>query len=588
MSSSPQTTPLPPQALGAESAPPAAKAQEVAGYFGKRHLPAGATPMRLLGVDYLHLPTSDGGDLYVTQHGIYLLEHLQLKNWYEEAYFAEHRERLKGTSTVYRIKTREVRGRSLDLVVKYCRVGEDVPRDTFTFDRFAETEFNSPYEEFSLVMEMRANTTGVIRTNRPVAIYVPSRRLKLWQTGRDTSRIERKKTKFRDVELDILRQYILVYEWVKGVSADVALENVIPDEADRQAVVSDLTRGVAQDLKKCGYQVADHKPAHIILRPRPDHTVLKDRQGRYVYALVDFELLTRTPDHEQIVQTQRRTTYLQHQKNRFAQRRLVDYPEHLRPVTILGTDYVFGHAESTQGHLWVVGHNPDLFDYFLPERWRRTPHKKLSETNETYYTLTKDSINLVWKFSRVGEQPEMIDGDAASLERVRYGYNSPFEEFAIALELTRKGLDTIYPRAIYMSGIESGRAGLYVLDSSRFERLQDLVTENGNPLFLPTHNYLTIWGFWNGLDEMLASKDEAYCVGVDLARAVQRGLVTAETSREVMERANRRLREAGFLDLDPRPSHFLLSQRHDKSLILDADGTPSLRRCNFAMIKRLG
>ena len=48
------------------------------------------------------------------------------------------------------------------------------------------------------------------------------------------------------------------------------------------------------------------------------------------------------------------------------------FPGHLRPCRILGVDYVYGHSESTQGQLWVVGHDPALFDYFLPERWRRT------------------------------------------------------------------------------------------------------------------------------------------------------------------------------------------------------------------------
>ena len=30
------------------------------------------------------------------------------------------------------------------------------------------------------------------------------------------------------------------------------------------------------------------------------------------------------------------------------------------------------------------GHDPELFDYFLPERWRHTPGKKLSATSETH------------------------------------------------------------------------------------------------------------------------------------------------------------------------------------------------------------
>jgi hypothetical protein len=59
------------------------------------------------------------------------------------------------TSTDYRLPTKQVNEQSIDLVVKYCRVAEDVLLDTMTFNRFANAEFNRPYEEFSLVMDLR-------------------------------------------------------------------------------------------------------------------------------------------------------------------------------------------------------------------------------------------------------------------------------------------------------------------------------------------------------------------------------------------------------------------------------------------------
>ena len=39
--------------------------------------------MRLLGVDYAHLRTGDGGDLYVTWDGLHRLDYLLLENWLE-------------------------------------------------------------------------------------------------------------------------------------------------------------------------------------------------------------------------------------------------------------------------------------------------------------------------------------------------------------------------------------------------------------------------------------------------------------------------------------------------------------------------
>jgi hypothetical protein len=561
---------------------------EASRYFEGRRLPAHATPMRLLGVDYIHVPTTNGGDLYLTRFGLPFMEHLQLENWRDDRWFEEKRERLQGSGVVYRTPTKIVNGQALDLVVKYCRVGEDVPLDTLTFEKFSQAEFNSPYEEFSLVMELRErNVEGRVHTHRPLAIYVPPERLELWQTGRSMHRIERKKAKYRDVELDILRRYVLIYQWVKGESADATLEVAVPDPVRRAELLKRLTLRAKADLERNGFMVVDHKPAHIILRRRADGALLRDRRGRYVYALVDFELLQRSPKHEQEIQSSRRAIYLRHQRDRFTTPRNLKYPEHLKPARVFSVDYVCGHADSTRGLLWVVGRDPDLFDYFLPERWRRTHGKRLSSTNETYYTLTKDRINLVWKFSRVGEPVELDLPARRAAAVVAAGYNSPFEEFAVALDLKQKAVDTTYPRAIYMAGLESTRAGLYVSDNSRYDSHRLLLTHEGQPVLRPDHNYLTIWGFWNGLDEMLAGRDEAYCRGVNLADACQAGIVTRREARQLLGKMQRQLAAAGYRDLWPKPTHYLLSLRHAGSPVLNDDGTLAVRLCNFSLIRKI-
>lgn len=109
-----------------------------------RQIPEGATHVNLLNVDYIHLRLKDGADLYVTRHGQPFLEHLKPENWFERTWFELHREKLIGTSTVYRVRTKPVHGLSKDLVVKWCRVGEEVPFDTFTLTKFVQAEFNSP------------------------------------------------------------------------------------------------------------------------------------------------------------------------------------------------------------------------------------------------------------------------------------------------------------------------------------------------------------------------------------------------------------------------------------------------------------
>jgi hypothetical protein len=88
------------------------------------------------------------------------------------------------------------RCKSIDIVVKWSRVGEDIPADTFTLARAINAEFNSPFEEFSLVEELRSGTYGSrtpwVLAQKPLAIYVPPERMQLWQTGRSRDRIMRK------------------------------------------------------------------------------------------------------------------------------------------------------------------------------------------------------------------------------------------------------------------------------------------------------------------------------------------------------------------------------------------------------------
>ena len=71
---------------------------------------------------------------------------------------------------------------------------------------------------------------------------------------------------------------------------------------------------------------------------------------------MDFELLARTPEHEENVKGARRQTYLERQRDRFAMPfQPADFPEHLHAMRIFGVDYVYGDTASTGGKLWVVG-----------------------------------------------------------------------------------------------------------------------------------------------------------------------------------------------------------------------------------------
>ncbi|MCE5230754.1 hypothetical protein LLG95_14345 [bacterium] len=545
---------------------------------------AGAERVDILGVNYLHLKTRDDGDLYVTRHGETLLDNIRPESWFERGWFRQHRERLKGTSTIYRIQTKRVRGRSADIVVKWSRMGQDVPLETKVLEDFLSAEFNTPFEEFALVEQLRKGDFGprdtLILTHRPLGIYVPPQRWQLWQTGRSRDKVNRKVRSHPGVEIDILRQYIVIYEWIKGTDAAETFEEMgLPDDELEQ-----LTYRVDAEIHAKGFQVADMKPAHIIVRKNLDGQLVR-HHGKISYALVDFELLQRTPEHEERIREAKRSEYLRRQKDRLRES-VEPLPSNLTSVNILGVDYIFGRVESTNGRLWIVGRDAKLFDYFQPERWRATNQVRMSDSHHVYYTLTKDNIHLVWKTSRVGEIPKPIKLDYQGRRMIKAGYNSPFEEFALALELGRQGFPVTYPRAIYMTGTRTSGPDL-PQDMRAFMRLAHLKTPEGEPILRPERDYIKIWGYWNGTDEMLASGSGEVYQGINALQAYERGLLTEDDLRRLTLRAIERLTELGYDYVNLSKHHFLLTLDSNKNLVLDAQGEPEFRLCNFEMLRRI-
>jgi hypothetical protein len=233
--------------------------------------------------------------------------------------------------------------------------------------------------------------------------------------------------------------------------------------------------------------------------------------------------------------------------------------------------------------MWVVGRNARLYDYFLPERWRKTPSLSLSDTNEVFYTVTKDNIHLVWKTSRVGEIPTEIEYGPDEIEKIRrYGINSPFEEFAISQELNELGIHAVYVRAIYMTGSLKVEISI---DSRKYQSHKDIVDIDGSPVLAPEHNYITIRGYYNGPDEWVSKHEETSLLSpMDLARAVRRKIIDEAQCRMYLERVKERLRTAGF-DGSLLKAHDLLLALDSKGRIMnDATGEPDVIICNFETI----
>jgi len=557
------------------------------------------TLVNVLGVVYAHVKTSDGGDLYLTRFAEQYLTHFDTQNWYEPDWFNRHKIRLRGTGSVYKLPTKEVDGKVLNLVVKNCRVGEDVPIDTHTLMEFCDAEFNSPWEEFSLVMEMREGQYGPkdlkINTQRPMVIYVPPEIMQMWQSGRSRAKINRIRARHPGIDIDILKQYKLIYQWIEGYNLPEVFQFINVEEDMRVHHLKTIDRIATSDLDKKGYLVADMKPEHIIISENDTERIRemgqaktdgsRDDQIYYLYHLVnmgkysvvDYELLLRTSAHEVEVKNSRRHSYLDDQRDRFTPTPL---PDHLTNMEIFGVPYIYGHAESTGGHLWVVGKNARLFDYFLPERWRKTPSIRLSETKDVFYTITKDNIHLVWETSRVGEMPD--DEEVRLNPRIReFGINSPFEEFAIAHHLNNLGIPCVYVRAIYMTGTAKIEAST---DFRRYESHKNILDPEGNPILQESHNYITIRGYYNGPDQWVAQQTGPLYSPIDLAQAVLRGLIDESQCRMLFRQVKENLKDVNYEGSLLKLDDLLLAVNANGEIVRDISGSPFVVICNFEHI----
>jgi hypothetical protein len=539
--------------------------------------------VRAFGIDYAHLRPPEGGDLYLTPHGWPVARQLLPAHWYGDRWYATGGVQLPGASGhVYHVRTRPVAGRSADLVVKFSRVAQEVavvldaahPEDV-SQEVLSEARFNSPMEEFGLVEELRrgdpSRPRSGVRAQRPLGIYAPPESFDLWELGRTACRLsphlhllaEDQEGAPRAIELDIKRIYVLLYGWIRGEDAEDCHRAGRITDAD----LRDLTPRVAQELERAGFHVLDNKPKHYILRPRPGGGVLRDRAGRPVYGLVDFEFLLRTPERQRRFESEQRERYW---RLRAAEPPAATAPAPAAPaaggtpVSVFGIGYLYQRL-ADGGRLWVRGADPALADYFVPDRWRRTPRVRLSTRSQVYRTRTRDNVVLVYRLSRVGVRPH-ADPLTDQGRRIRaHGHNSPFEEVLLAERLREMGVPTVVPRAIYRTAHTTVSAR-HLIDSRRFEDHAGLWTPDDprEPVLASGFDYYTIWDCFRGASPPGEGDGPGMRGVVDLDRAEDEGLLSPEECEATVRRSRERLVRRGL------PAEGV--EREDLVVRLAADG----------------
>ncbi|MBN1410589.1 MAG: hypothetical protein JW969_07065 [Spirochaetales bacterium] len=540
--------------------------------------------VKIFDVLYIHLKLDDDEDLYVSRYGLPYVEQLKPANYLlDREWFDTHSIRLSDDSCTYRVTTKKVNDKTKDIIIKWNRMGEDVPGEGKA-EAMGQAEFNSPFEEFSLVMELRKTkyeSQGRIITQKPLAIYVPNELREECRTPRDERKMQSLIRAHKDVKLDVLRQYLVIYEWVKGIDAAQAhLQGLLTEKQ-----VGGLVKRVEAEMTAKGYFVRDGKADNIIIKPVKGGNLLCDIEGNIMYALVDFELLGRTAERRDYLDRIRNIHSLKSKRDKYKFNSGGDMPARLKNVKIMGVNYICGPAESTGGALWVAGEDPYLFDYFLPERWQKTPRTRLSGFDDIFQTVTRDKIQLVWKISRVGLVPDVDPSKKKEKKILDFGYNSPFEEMSIASEIKGKGFRTVLPKAVYMTG-SSIRVCEEFLDNSRYESHKYMYTDEGVHVLRRERLYYILWAYAVSTGEKSAVWGSDNYSGVNALNAYRRGLVEFGEYVSLLNKVKSGLAACGMEDLNIRGAHFLLALDAKGSFILEKDGLPEPRIVNFELLKR--
>lgn len=268
---------------------------------------------RLLGVDYVHLRGLQGGDLFVTRWGWPLAESLLPDRWFVGQRFCKVGRALAGaTGAVYHVPVPHPRCSRLGLVVKFSRFAQDVAvtlldeelhHNPLVRRHLDNAQFLDPFTEFANLIALRSSPGPRVFTCQPLGIYSPPTRYADWELGRSAGRFSHACDQLlaaqapnlgqSPIAYDPERIYVLLYRWIEGIDTEEACRRQWLGEEAMQT----LSEHVRRTLLHKGFLVLDHKPKHVIVRPRRQQqtrefpVMLRERSGWPLWAVIDYELL---------------------------------------------------------------------------------------------------------------------------------------------------------------------------------------------------------------------------------------------------------------------------------------------------------
>jgi hypothetical protein len=186
----------------------------------------------------------------------------------------------------------------------------------------------------------------------------------------------------------------------------------------------------------------------------------------------------------------------------------------------------------------------------------------------------------------MGSKPDMDPFGREEKRVLAFGYNSPFEEIGLALYLRGRGVSTISPLAVYMTGDKVEMAD-FLFDESRYRQYDRLLNPDGTPLLRTDRAYMTLWGDWNRPDYESGEKDGCFSQRLSALHAYRKKLIDEEEYHRLMDLVKQRLWKVGVEDLCLNGGHFLVALDRSGGLIRDAGGTPEIRICYFELLRRL-